>query len=95
MHEPANAPGHVPHHKLGSTWDGTATTFRLFSRHATRVQLELASGATHDLVRGDDDTWELATPGAPPGTAYGFRVHGPFDPPHGQLFNPHKRLLDP
>ena len=68
---------------------------RLFSRHATRVQLELASGATHDLVRGDDDTWELATPGAPPGTSYGFRVHGPFDPPHGQLFNPHKRLLDP
>ncbi len=95
MHEPANAPGHVPHHKLGSTWDGTATTFRLFSRHATRVQLELASGATHDLVRGDDDTWELATPGAPPGTAYGFRVHGPFDPSQGHLFNPCKRLLDP
>jgi glycogen operon protein len=30
-----------------------------------------------------------------PGTFYGFRVHGPFEPEAGHRFNPHKLLLDP
>ena len=30
-----------------------------------------------------------------PGTRYGLRVHGPYDPQHGWRCNPHKLLLDP
>ena len=30
-----------------------------------------------------------------PGTFYGFRVHGPFEPEAGHRFNPNKLLLDP
>ena len=30
-----------------------------------------------------------------PGQLYGYRVHGPYDPPTGHRFNPHKLLLDP
>ena len=90
----AQLPASTSHSRRGAWWNGNTTTFRLFSRHATRVQLELASGAIHELSRRDDD-WELTTEDAPPGTRYGFRVHGPFDPARGHLFNPRKRLLDP
>ena len=31
----------------------------------------------------------------PPGTRYGFRVHGPWDPAVGHRWNPSKLLLDP
>ena len=31
----------------------------------------------------------------PPGTRYGFRVHGPWDPITGKRWNPSKLLLDP
>lgn len=33
--------------------------------------------------------------GVPPGTRYGFRVHGPWDPQHGNRWNPNKLLIDP
>jgi isoamylase len=34
-------------------------------------------------------------PDVGPGTFYGFRVHGPYDPEQGHRFNPNKLLLDP
>ena len=33
--------------------------------------------------------------GVPPGTRYGFRVHGPWSPERGQRFNGAKLLVDP
>ena len=30
-----------------------------------------------------------------PGTSYGYRVHGPYDPENGHRFNPNKLLIDP
>jgi isoamylase len=30
-----------------------------------------------------------------PGTPYGYRVHGPYEPEAGHRFNPHKLLIDP
>ena len=30
-----------------------------------------------------------------PGQAYGYRVHGPFEPHHGHRCNPNKVLIDP
>ena len=34
-------------------------------------------------------------PGVAPGTIYGYRVHGPYEPEQGHRFNPNKLLLDP
>src|SRR5690606_26198274 len=39
--------------------------------------------------------WHGYVPGLGPGTLYGYRVHGPYDPDQGHRFNPHKLLLDP
>jgi glycogen operon protein len=39
--------------------------------------------------------WHGYVPNLPPGTLYGFRVHGPYDPVSGVRCNPNKLLLDP
>ena len=39
--------------------------------------------------------WHGYVPGVGPGQRYGFRVHGPWDPAHGQRCNPAKLLVDP
>jgi len=86
---------------LGATWDGLGVNFAVFSAHAERVELCLfnASGrrevARHDLPECTDEVWHGYLPEAGPGTVYGYRVHGPFDPGRGHRFNPTKLLLDP
>ncbi len=42
-----------------------------------------------------DHIWHCYLPQARPGLAYGYRVHGPYQPEHGHRFNPNKLLLDP
>ena len=42
-----------------------------------------------------DEVWHGYLPDARPGTVYGFRVHGPYEPSAGHRFNPNKLLLDP
>lgn len=39
--------------------------------------------------------FSLTVPDAGPGTRYGFRADGPFDPERGQRFDPTKLLVDP
>ena len=39
--------------------------------------------------------WQGYLPDVAPGQRYGFRVHGPWDPPAGVRCNPAKLLLDP
>jgi isoamylase len=43
----------------------------------------------------DDGVWHGFVPGAGYGQAYGYRVHGPWDPGRGVRCNPAKLLLDP
>jgi glycogen operon protein len=43
----------------------------------------------------DDGVWHGFVPGIGAGQAYGFRVHGPWDPARGLRCNPAKLLLDP
>ena len=43
----------------------------------------------------DGFVWHGYLPGIGPGQRYGYRVHGPYDPPAGQRCNPAKLLLDP
>jgi len=86
---------------LGATWDGEGVNFALFSEHAEKVELCLfdASGKrtlhTIDMRWQTDQAWHCYLPEARPGTLYGYRVHGPYDPANGHRFNPKKLLLDP
>lgn len=47
------------------------------------------------MYRGLGGTWHLWIAELRPGQAYGYRVHGPYDPGRGQRFNPAKLLADP
>jgi glycogen operon protein len=75
--------------------------FALFSAHGTRVEVCLFDndGNTEldrfDLPEYTDEVWHGYLPNARPGTVYGFRVHGPYEPDAGHRFNPHKLLIDP
>jgi isoamylase len=86
---------------LGATWDGLGVNFAVFSQHAERIELCLfdSSGrrevARHDLPEFTDQIWHGNLPDAGPGTAYGFRAHGPYHAAEGHRFNPYKLLLDP
>jgi glycogen operon protein len=87
---------------LGATWDGAGVNFALFSEHATRVELCLfdSPGAAEEWARvalpeRTNHIWHGYLPQARPGSIYGFRVHGPYEPAQGQRFNPNKVLLDP
>ncbi len=86
---------------LGATWDGTGVNFALFSAHATKVELCLFDAAgTQEIERIElpqftNEVWHGYLPDARPGTLYGYRVYGPYDPENGHRFNPNKLLIDP
>jgi isoamylase len=86
---------------LGATWDGLGVNFALFSANATKVELCLFDGdGTREVERIElpeytDEVWHGYLPDARPGTTYGYRVHGLYEPAAGHRFNPNKLLLDP
>ena len=86
---------------LGATWTGEGTNFAIFSAHAERVELCLFDEKSGDeiervtLPEFTNEVWHGFLPGVGPGTLYGYRVHGPYDPENGHRFNPNKLLLDP
>ena len=90
---------------LGATWDGWGTNFTLFSEVAERVQLCLFDEADDaagtltetqvELTEIDGFVWHCYLPGISPGQRYGYRVHGPYDPPRGLRCDGSKLLLDP
>ena len=87
---------------LGATFDGEGTNFALFSDHATGVELclfddpdDAEPSAQIPLRYRTGDVWHSYLPDVRPGTCYGYRVHGPYDPESGHRFNPAKLLLDP
>ncbi len=70
-------------------WSGGAEAIDFCVRHAdgseTRYRLpERTDGVHHGFI-----------PRHGIGTRYGLRVHGPWDPAHGNRWNSHKLLLDP
>ncbi len=86
---------------LGATWDGLGVNFAIFSAHATKVELCLFDDRGErevermELPEYTDEVWHGYLPDARPGTIYGFRVHGPYEPDAGHRFNPNKLLIDP
>jgi glycogen operon protein len=84
---------------LGAAFDGRGTNFSLFTDSAQHVELCLFDDEGQEeritLSEFTAACWHGYVPGVGPGTRYGFRVHGPHDPEHGQRFNSAKLLLDP
>jgi glycogen operon protein len=85
---------------LGATWDGAGVNFALFSENAEGVELCLFDAEGEEETRipvteQTDQVWHVHLPHIRPGQRYGFRVHGPYDPPAGHRFNPAKLVLDP
>ncbi|HEX3622437.1 MAG TPA: glycogen debranching protein GlgX [Acidimicrobiales bacterium] len=84
---------------LGAEFDGRGTNFSLFTDSAEQVELCLFDDeGVEERLRLSEFTaacWHGYVAGVGPGTRYGYRVHGPHDPEHGQRFNPAKLLLDP
>ncbi|MFN2459151.1 MAG: glycogen debranching protein GlgX [Candidatus Velthaea sp.] len=86
---------------LGATWDGMGVNFALFSAHAERVELCVFDSrgrrelARYVLPEYTDQVWHGYLPDARPGTLYGYRVYGPYDPARGHRFNHNKLLVDP
>src|SRR5260221_558454 len=84
---------------LGPTYDGAGTNFALFSEVAEVVELCLFDDDGRErrvrVEEVDAFSWHAYLPGVGPGQRYGYRVHGPYDPPAGRRCNPHKLLIDP
>jgi isoamylase len=90
---------------LGTREFGGGVNFALFSRHATRVRLELFDHAEDDkasrVVDFDPacnrtgDVWHVWVQGIRSGQLYAYRVDGPYQPRDGHRFNFRKLLLDP
>jgi len=86
---------------LGATPVDGGVNFALFSQHAERVELCIFDStgqetvARLDLPACTDYVWHGHVEGLAPGTLYGYRVYGPFEPQNGHRFNPNKLLLDP
>lgn len=87
---------------LGATWNGEGVNFAIYSQNAEKVELCLFTdaedpgseirlrlpGKSHHIYHG-------FIRGLKPGQAYGYRVHGPYDPSNGHRFNANKLLIDP
>src|SRR5665811_1044135 len=90
---------------LGTSESGGGVNFALFSRHASRVRLELfdkhADATPARVVDFDSarnrtgDVWHVWVEGIRPGQLYAYRVGGPYQPKNGHRFNFNKLLLDP
>ncbi len=94
----ATLPGR--HNPLGAIPEADGTNFALFSEHAEHVDLVLLDETgnetgSFELIDVEDFTFHGLVPGVGPGQRYGYRVHGPYDPARGLLFNPYKLLIDP
>jgi glycogen operon protein len=90
---------------LGTSESEGGVNFALFSRHASRVRLELfdkhADATPARVVDFDSarnrtgDVWHVWVEGIRPGQLYAYRVDGPYQPEEGHRFNFNKLLLDP
>jgi glycogen operon protein len=79
--------------------------FAIFSRHASRVQLELfdhpEDAVPTRLINLDSarnrtgDVWHVWIEGIGSGQLYAYRMDGPYEPREGHRFNFNRLLLDP
>jgi glycogen debranching enzyme len=89
-----------PLHDLGVRTGADGGSIRVWSEHATSIELEVFADGDLDwavertpLVRDEYGVWEGASAALVPGARYGLRVDGPAGFDHA--FNPAHTLLDP
>jgi pullulanase/glycogen debranching enzyme len=76
-------------------------TSPFFPAHATKVEVCLFDSAGRQeekrlvLPEYTDQIWHGYIPDVHPGSVYGYRVSGPYEPLAGHRFNPNKLLRDP
>ncbi|WP_105255536.1 glycogen debranching protein GlgX [Pseudoalteromonas sp. T1lg75] len=86
---------------LGASVNAEGVNFCVFAEHAESVSLSLYDHSGHSEVarvplhRGEAGLWSVQIDGLHAGQLYGYRVHGPFAPQQGQLYNANKLLIDP
>ncbi|MBB4636564.1 glycogen debranching protein GlgX [Longimicrobium terrae] len=87
---------------LGATWDGEGINFALYSEQALEVELCLFDrpddpepSRTYRLRERTAFVWHGYVPGIGPGTFYGYKVNGTYDPGRALRCNPFKLLIDP
>src|SRR4051794_33584448 len=90
---------------LGATVSIEGTSFSIFSKHSTAVELLLFDHIDDPepvrVIELNEDRnrtyhyWHTFQPGISMGQIYAYRVTGPFDPAKGLRFDPQKVLLDP
>jgi isoamylase len=84
---------------LGAKFDGGGTGFSLWSSSAREVEVclfdERGAETRYSLSHREGAVWHGYLAGVLPGQRYGYRVHGKWNPAHGQRANAKKLLLDP
>ena len=84
---------------LGVDWGEEATNVAIHAPEATRLWFCVFDDddveTRHALTEVSLGIWHGEIPGVAPGTRYGFRADGPWQPELGLRFNPEKLLLDP
>jgi len=84
---------------LGATWTPASTNFAVYAPNATAMWLCLfddeGAETRHELTEQSLGIWHGALPDVAPGTRYGYRADGRWDPAGGHRFNIEKLLLDP
>ncbi|SFB71418.1 glycogen operon protein [Nocardioides terrae] len=88
---------------LGATWTRASTNFAVYAPNATAMWLCLFDEdpdgqereTRHELTEASLGIWHGELPDIAPGTRYGYRADGAWDPANGHRFNVDKLLLDP
>ena len=97
-------PDLVPHsgsaEKLGATVLPEGINFAVYSETASALYVSLYDEADREIGRfeldgHDDNIHHGFIAGIGPGTKYGLRADGPYDPDQGFNFDPNKLLVDP
>jgi glycogen operon protein len=86
--------------KLGATVTAEGINFAVYSESASALYVSLYDEADRETARFEldghsDNIHHGLIAGLGPGTKYGLRADGPYDPAQGYNFDPNKLLVDP
>ncbi len=84
---------------LGASFDGVGTNVAVFSDVAEAIEICVFDDEANEergfLAERSGSVFHGYLPDLWAGGRYGLRVHGPWDPSHGQRCDPTKLLIDP